>query len=478
MSDIERNDFSFGEDYFSDNDINEIVERCKLILSGELQEDSIKYIDNSIEILLDHFRYEEVLEIVKDLISAHPFNYENYYRAGFCLFRMNEPALAYRSLSKAQSLNPNNTSILIEKAMVCIHMNRLKEASGYLRAAYEIDRNDPRTYFAYGIIYKRIKKYFKAIKFLRRAAKLDHEDSEVLYLLAHCYRDINNFGFAMDAIERYLELEPKCSDGWMFKGQILERLNRVERALNAFSTSIALDPLNLSALFSFVELNIGLRKYKIALDSLNSASIMHPGNYAIYFKIGEIWMLKQDYFTAAEFFSKTLASDRKFASAYIERAYCNLKTGEYQLALSDLHDGLIHSTRDGKGLWGSFGKWGFKLGDDDLEYISHFEEIIGIHPENLVTWLQLAEIKLDYKNPHHALIALKNALATKPLNGKTYFLLSRLAYRLGNNKQGLAYLRAAFRADGSLIDAFKKNNPIVYHSRIFQSLFGDLTEDK
>lgn len=478
MSEFERNNFGLNADDFGENYLNEIVERCKLFLSGELQEDSIKYIDNSIEILLDNFLYEEVLEIVKSLIAAHPYNYENYYRAGFCLFRMNEPALAYRSLSKALSLNPNNTSILIEKAMVCIHLNRLKEASGYLRTAYEIDKNDPRSYFAYGIIYRRIKKYYKAIKFLRHAAKLDPEDSEVLYLLAHCYRDINNYGFAMETIEKYLELEPKCSDGWMFKGQILERLNRVERALNAFSTSIALDPLNLSSVFSFVEINIGLRKYKIALDYLNSALNNHPGNFAIYFKIGEIWMLKQDFFAAADFFTRAIEADKKFAGAYFERAYCNLKTGEYRLALSDLHEALVHTSREGKGLWGSFGKWGFKLGDDDREYISHFEAILEIDPNSLITWLELAEIKLDYKNPHHALIALSNALAGKPLNGKAFFLLSRLAYKLGNNKQGLAYLRAAFRSDRSLIEEFKKRNQLVFYSRIFQSLFGDLTEDK
>ncbi|MBN8544855.1 MAG: tetratricopeptide repeat protein [Ignavibacteria bacterium] len=476
MSDFERNSYDFERDDFSENFLKEIIEKCKLMLSGDLKEEAIEYIDNSIEILLDNYRYEEVLELVKDLIAANPFNYENYYRAGFCLFRMNEPALAYRSLSKALSLNPNNTSILIEKAMVCIHLNRLKEASGYLKTAYEVDKNDSRTFFSYGIIYKRIGKYHKAIKFLKKAASIDPEDSEILFLLAHCYRDINNQAFAMDTIERYLELEPKCSDGWMFKGQILERLNRVERALNAFSTSMALDPLNLSSLFSFVELNIGLRKYKIALESLNTALLFHPENFAILFKLGEISILKQDFFAAAEFFTKAIEADRKFSAAYIERAYCYLKTGDYQDSLRDFRDALFYSTKDGKGLWGSFGKWGFRLGDDDKEYISHFEDILSIDSENALTWHQLAEIKLDYKNPHHAFLCAVKSLSHKPLNGKAFFLLSRLAYKLGNNKQGLAYLRTAFKFDRSLLADFKKKNPLVYYSRVFQSLFGDLIE--
>lgn len=476
MSDFERNSFDFGRDDFSENFLNEIVERCKLIISGDLKDEAIEYIDNSIEILLDNYRYEEVLELVKELIAANPFNYENYYRAGFCLFRMNEPALAYRSLSKALSLNPKSTSVLIEKAMVCINLNRLKEATGYLKAAYEVDRNDARTFFSYGLIYRRIGKYNKAIKFLKKASSIEPENPEILFLLAHCYRDINNQAFAMDTIERYLELEPRCSDGWMFKGQILERLNRVERALNAFSTSMDLDPLNLSSLFSFVELNIGLKKYKIASESLNSALLVHPENFVILFKLGEISQLKQDYFAAAEFFSKAIDADRKFASAYIERAFCYLKTGDYQDALRDFRDALIYSTKDGKGLWGGFGKWGFRLGDDDKEYISHFEEILSIDSENALTWLQLAEIKLDYKNPHHTLLCVENALKQKPLNGKAFFLLSRLAYKLGNNKQGLAYLRTAFKFDKTLIAGFKKKNPLIYYSRVFQSLFGDLIE--
>ena len=44
MSEFERNNFSFSEDDFSENYLNEIVERCKLILSGELLDESIKYI--------------------------------------------------------------------------------------------------------------------------------------------------------------------------------------------------------------------------------------------------------------------------------------------------------------------------------------------------------------------------------------------------------------------------------------------------
>ncbi|MBK7264879.1 MAG: tetratricopeptide repeat protein [Ignavibacteriales bacterium] len=476
MSDIQRNNYDLGNDDFSESYLEEIIERCRLILSEDLREESIVYIDNSIEILLDNYRYEEVLDIVKRLISVNPFDYENYYRAGFCLFRMNEPALAYRSLTKALTLNPNDSSALIEKAMVCIQLNRLKEATGYLKAAYEIDKEDPRTYFSFGIIFKRLKKYNKSIKFLKKASTLDPEDPEILFLLAHCYRDVNNQTFAMDTIEKYLELEPKCSDGWFFKGQMLERLSRIESALNAFATSMAIDPLNLAAVFSFVELNIGLRKYKIATESLNSALNLHPENFAIYFKLGEISLLKQDYFTAAEQFTKAIEADKKFAGAYLERAFCQLKLGEFALALQDFRDGLLYSTREGKTLWGPFGKWGFHLGDDDREYIAHFEEILKIDDKSHLTWLQLAEIKLDYRNPHHALLCLYNALSAKPLDGRSFYLLARIAYKLGNNKQGLVYLRAAFKRDSEIFAAFRKKNPLLFYSRVFQSLFGDLME--
>jgi tetratricopeptide (TPR) repeat protein len=476
MQDYEKNYFDFDDDDLNESYLDEIIEQCKIILQGNLEEESIEYIDSSIDILIDNYRYEEVLDIVKRLISANPFNYENYYRAGYCLFRMNEPALAYRSLSKALVLNPNDTSAIIEKAMVCIQLNRFKEASQYLKSVYLIDKDDPRTYFSFGIMYKRLKKFNKAIKFLKKASALDSTDSEILFLLAHCYRDISNHTFAMETIEKYLELEPKCSDGWMFKGQILERLNRVERALNAFSTSIAIDPLNLSALFSFVELNIGLRKYKIAVESLKTALTFHPENFAVLFKLGEVSLAKQDFFNAALYFTRSIESDKKFAAAHIERAYCNLKLGEYADSLNDLRNGLLYSTKDGKSSWGNFGKWGFKMGDDDFLYISYFEDILRIDDANFLTWLQLAEIKLDYKNPHHALLCLYKSLDAKPMNGKTFFLLSRISYKLGNNKQGLVYLRIAFKRDKTILDSFRQKNPMVFYSKVFQSLFGDIVE--
>lgn len=133
------------------------------------------------------------------------------------------------------------------------------------------------------------------------------------------------------------------------------------------------------------------------MDSLNQALVFNSTNFAIYFKLGEILMLKQDFFAAAAQFTKAIIANRKFASSYVERAYCNLKIGEYALALHDFHNALIFATKDGKGLWGSFGKWGFKLGDEDSKYISHFEDILKIDSSNNTTWLHLAEIKLDYK---------------------------------------------------------------------------------
>lgn len=56
MSDIEKNSFRFGEDDFSENYLNEILEKCKIFLEGELQEAELQYIDNSIEVLLDNYR--------------------------------------------------------------------------------------------------------------------------------------------------------------------------------------------------------------------------------------------------------------------------------------------------------------------------------------------------------------------------------------------------------------------------------------
>jgi tetratricopeptide (TPR) repeat protein len=136
----------------------------------------------------------------------------------------------------------------------------------------------------------------------------------------------------------------------------------------------------------------------------------------------------------------------------------------------------MYSTKEGKVLWGPFGKWGFHLGEDDKSYMENFEEILQIDDKSHLTWLQLAEIKLDYRNPHHALLCLYKALSAKPLDGRSFYLLSRIAYKLGNNKQGLVYLRAAFRRDKEIFATFRKKNPLIFYSRVFQSLFGDLME--
>ncbi|GAB1441809.1 hypothetical protein MASR2M39_06440 [Ignavibacteriales bacterium] len=57
--------------------------------------------------------------------------------------------------------------------------------------------------------------------------------------------------------------------------------------------------------------------------------------------------------------------------------FCQLKLGEFALHCRISGMGYSIPQKEGKILW-AFGKWGFHLGEDDKEYIEHFEEILKI----------------------------------------------------------------------------------------------------
>lgn len=152
---------------------------------------------------------EEGLTKIKESIEAFPDYFVALDRLGSEYLQRGHFQAAFVLFTKAISVNPKSFSSTFGLGLSELRLNQPAMAVKSLSKAAEIDSSSVNAQLYLGIALHAAKKYDQAITALTKANELTGGTaSEVHFQLARVYKDQNKFSKAADALELYLKHKP------------------------------------------------------------------------------------------------------------------------------------------------------------------------------------------------------------------------------------------------------------------------------
>jgi tetratricopeptide (TPR) repeat protein len=314
--------------------------------------------------------------------------------------------LAY---DEALKIEPENTTILIQKALELSVLGRVNESTGtYERALTLLDEN----------------------------LKKDPDDAKAWQRKASVLRSLNRQNESIEAYEKTLEAfnkriekNPKDADAWIGKGNVLTNLGMWDEGRDAYNKAIEIDPLDYRAWGMKAEvigrtgdLNESVEAYDKTIELIPSANTRELASY---------WMTKAEVL-----------------------AYAG---GRWEEALAAINHSLELEPK-------SRTNWRFKadilsqLGRKD-EAVEAFDEALKQNPEDAESWLWKASLLVEMKRYNESLEAYDKAIELIPENNTEDLAQSWLSKGWALNKTGRHdEARAAFQKSRGFYDAAISKN--------------------
>lgn len=264
----------------------EAIETYKKIIELE-GKDSANYLYHQNELcncMLKNYQYEEVINILKDLI----FNYPQETSFLFTL------AQAYSAVGEFQS-----GIDLYNKLLDVLPSEQSKIINRYISnliAAWA------QKLFDNGDYNHAFDKFFEALKF-------DEENDEVYYQLGKCNYYIKSFQDAISYFKHAVALKPQNTQYYFALGCAYDEMGANKNARVAFYDAINIDPTNIKARIAYAITLTKELEYAKAIEQFNEILKFIPTNSDTLYNLALCYELVGDYERAIRFYKRAIDND-------------------------------------------------------------------------------------------------------------------------------------------------------------------------
>jgi len=311
---------------------------------------------------LNH-QYSQAVDAFQSCVKLDATNPQAFYLMGASYFSMKNDKSALDAFTAAVKLKPQTAAYHYWAAQALANQGRDALALGYFESAVKLDGANATYQKELGVAYYKAGRFPEAEATLLRALAADNKNAGAAFNLSQTELALGKTTQALDYIQKAVSLDPTEPDYTYNLGVTLEKAGNPDLAATAYKNTLKLDSKNLAMI------NLGkILKQKGDLDGamslLKTAYDLYPANLEVNNNLGDLYMAKELYTQAIDFFRKAL--DKKTDTPLIRYnlALAYLQTNQKDLAKSVLQD-LIKL--DGK-YWDAYYTLGgvlYDLGDAD-----------------------------------------------------------------------------------------------------------------
>jgi tetratricopeptide (TPR) repeat protein/predicted AlkP superfamily phosphohydrolase/phosphomutase len=282
-------------------------------------------------------KYEEAVEVYRQLIELEPDNLEARIGMSSAYSRLGEMDLAVRGLNEVLERAPRNLKALHSLATVYVENGRPDEALAAASRAVDVDATSGESHFVKGLSLQQMGRYTEAESSLRQAIKFAPDLAEAHANLAEIYVQSGRGPRALEHAERALELAPGRADVRYILGLALNSGGRSQEALDQFRSALDLNP-------EFVPAYIGASGVLLAQGKTDSvialcaAALEIESPYAafLYDMRGSAHALRGEQGLAIRDFKDAIRADNRHLSARINLAKVYASRGQTREAREEL----------------------------------------------------------------------------------------------------------------------------------------------
>jgi len=186
-----------------------------LILTPELKKDL-----ETGNKLYDEKKYEQAIEVYKNLLQKYPDAYIVNLNIGNCYFQMEKYDEAEKYYKKIIEINPENPDALIAIGNCYLNRGQKEEAiKWYNKISFEKIKN-PTVLYNLGNNFYENSQFNEALKYYKKAIELDENFLEARYQLGLTYIALGKYKEALIEFENYLNYDSESSKAEQVKNFI------------------------------------------------------------------------------------------------------------------------------------------------------------------------------------------------------------------------------------------------------------------
>jgi len=252
-----------------------------------------------------------------------------------------------------------------------------------------------------------------AIGTSQESAPKNH-DADVPKLL-HTAQDAlskNDFAAAADALKQVVAGQPTLTAAWFDLGYAYTGLHQQEEAVTAYRKAVELDPNLFEARLNLGILLMQMNNPQAAVEHLEKAATLKPDHVRAQLYYGRSLALTGQAERAEKQYQTVLHLDPKLATAQYDLGQLYLQQKRHQEAVGSFQkaaelDPALSQAQLGMGL----AMEGLK---DEANAVTHFEQYLAAHPDDLETRFHLARLYLDEGKNAQAYDGLQTVYRAKP----------------------------------------------------------------
>jgi Flp pilus assembly protein TadD len=154
-----------------------------------------------------------VVILIETLDARHRASLASLQRLAVAYEQLHRPSDARKTLERVATLDPHNTAHLLELARLADASKDYEGALGYLAHARDLEPNNPRIHFLFGMIAAEMNLPIEARRSLERALALDPENPGYNYAMGSVILTTRDAATASSYFQKFVKAKPADSRG-------------------------------------------------------------------------------------------------------------------------------------------------------------------------------------------------------------------------------------------------------------------------
>ncbi len=349
--------------------------------------------EDGFELIIDHLdeleQYEKALEAANYAIEQYSYSSGLLLQKANLLIVLRKYHEALEILSRAESLDSNETSLYILQTDAYLALDMQQKAAAILEDAItrfeSVEKID--LLFELADVYDDYENFEKVFDCLVLILQQDPNNEEALYKICFWTDYTGRNEEAIKLHHQILDENPFNELAWFNLGAAYQGIKLHEKAIDAYLYAAAIDEK-----FDYAYRNLGdaylrLRKYKDAIEVLEKVLELSMPEYVIYEAIGHCYDKMANFAQARFNYKKASHLNAEDSQMFYKIAGTYMNEGSWHNAIKSLQLATkLHKMQPEYNL--ALGQCYVQLHNFD-EAITYFGNVVRVRPKNINGWTEL-----------------------------------------------------------------------------------------
>ncbi len=432
--------------------------------------DSVEF-EEIIQYYLDNGKHSLAKKAVKLGLDQHPTSVNLKLLKVELLIFDDKLQKATSLLLELEAIDPNNSEIFIQRAMIYSKSNKHEEAIDTLRKTLSFIDDPIDIWSMIGMEYLYLDDFENARLNFANCIDVDYEDYSSLYNIVYCFDMESKHEDAILYLNKYIDKNPFCEVAWHQLGRQYFVLNMFTEALTSFDYSVLIDESFIGGYLEKAKTLEELKRYEEAIENyIITLELDDPTAFA-YVRIGECYEKIAQPDTAIKYYKKAVHEDPLLDKAWVLLTNLYQKEEDHQKALYYITKAL-HIDESNSLYWRTYAEINLKLNLFE-ETVKAFHKCIELEDVSIEIYVGLADVLLflgDFNEALEVVIKAKNM----------YKQFTEIEYRLcglfmlmHDEKNSLIHFKNGLAIDADYRHIVKELYPSVFEHPTVQKIIAN-----